>query len=360
MSDKSKIEWTDATWNPTRGCSMVSEGCRNCYAEKVAARFARTGEPYSGTIDLKTGKWTGIVTLAENKLTEPLSWKKPRRVFVDSMSDLFHEDVPDEYIDKVFAVMSCAKQHTFQILTKRPKRMQEYLSESVREGGRWDRMLSDGRFWMPMKHHNCDDLPTIETHVIIPNVWLGVSVEDQKTADERIPWLLKTPAAVRFISYEPALGPVDLRAYCHRGDHLVCPKCMYATNIRGETCPNDNTELVGDIRIDWVICGGESGPNARPMHPDWARSARDQCQASGVSFFFKQFGEWAPAGVWYDTANCRLIDRRNGWTHEVVAGWSKWTDKAEYEPVRRFGKKLSGRRLDGLEWNEMPSGATGA
>ena len=225
---KTSIEWTDRVWNPVTGCSKVSQGCKNCYAETIADRF--WGDR----------KFTDV-RCHEDRLEQPLHWRKPSRVFVNSMSDLFHEDVPMSFLNRVFKVMTDCPQHTFQVLTKRPIRMLAYMSQR-------------------------DTIP--------PNVWLGVSVEDQATADERIPLLLQTPAAVRWISYEPSLGPLDFsQVIMGDGDHL-------------DTLYNDGE----DAGIDWVVCGGESGPHARPMHPDWARSVRDQCIAAGVPFFMKQMG----------------------------------------------------------------------
>jgi len=204
MSAITKIEWADRSWNCVRGCSIVSPGCRSCYAMKQAHRFSGPGRAYEGLTKLteRSGpQWTGKVVTVEDALLEPLSWRKPQRVFVNSMSDLFHEDVPDEFIDKVFAVMALAERHTFQILTKRPERMREWFDENGRDAvqhtvhypqfDRWRQSITLGQ-WP------------------LPNVWLGVSAEDQQRADERIPLLLQTPASVRFVSCEPLLGPVDL------------------------------------------------------------------------------------------------------------------------------------------------------
>ncbi|MCC5574545.1 phage Gp37/Gp68 family protein [Microtetraspora sp. AC03309] len=247
MSDRSTIEWTDATWNPITGCEKVSPGCDHCYAETFAERWRGTpGHYFENGFD---------VQLRPDKLDQPLRWKKPRKVFVNSMSDLFHKDVPSDYIAQVFAVMSLAPQHTFQVLTKRHARM---------------RSLLNNQDWIADVWHQVDTLAegTIPDHDDwwpLPNVWLGVSTENQQWADIRIPALLDTPAAVRWISAEPLLGPVNL----------------------GEAAP---TEPYWHDRIDWVIAGGESGPGARPMHPDWVRSLRDQCQNTGVPFFMKQAG----------------------------------------------------------------------
>ena len=258
MNDKTRIEWTDATWNPVTGCTKVSEGCDHCYAETIAHRFAGT-PAYPNGFD---------VTLRPERLDQPLRWQRPRRIFVNSMSDLFHSDVPDEFIARVFAVMALAPQHTLQVLTKRPGRMRSLLSSRSFED--WVEAFVREEYserWAPDGY---------EYRWPLDNVWLGTSVESQKWADVRIPQLLGTPAAVRFLSCEPLLGPVDL----------------FAWNIdRG-------------ARVDWVIVGGESGPHARPMHPDWARHLRDDCLTAGIAFHFKQWGGVRPK------ANGRELDGR--------------------------------------------------
>ena len=277
--DGSKIEWTDATWNPIRGCSRVSEGCRHCYAERVAARFnwpvpddgmenlekglppSKAG-PYHGLAAMtKDGpRWTGEVRFVEDKLDAPLRWKKPRRIFVNSMSDLFHEKVPDKWIDLIFAVMALAPKHTFQVLTKRPERMLSYFSVGNCIYG----CINDAT--RPQKHR------TVSCWWPLPNVWLGVSVEDQATADKRIPLLLQTPTAVRWVSYEPALGPIDL--------HQVPP---------GGALPIGSQGVARD-GLDWIVVGGESGPGARPFDLAWARAVVAQGKAAGVPVFVKQLG----------------------------------------------------------------------
>ena len=320
MGDKTGIQWTDATWNPIRGCSRVSEGCRNCYAEKVAKRFNGPGMPYDGLI-ARTGQWNGKITIADNLIDRPLRWKKPRRIFVNSMSDLFHENVPDSVIDKVFAVMALSKKHTFQILTKRPERMLAYCKTLGRHHS-YDRVSiaakeirkSKGFFWSLDNNAGWH----------LPNVWLGVSVEDQATADERIPLLLQTPSAVRWISAEPLLGPIDLDAM----SRTPGADPDEVTEVDDEYGP----PLSGVGGIDWVVVGGESGPGARPMHLDWARSLRDQCQAADVPFFFKQWGEFAPNWFCDDDGK--------------YDGGPIWMD--------RVGKKSAGRLLDGREHNEYP------
>jgi len=267
-----KIEWTDETWNPVVGCQKVSEGCRNCYAEKMATRLACMGQvKYQPVIhyptDHKRG-WNGFTEFDEAALLAPQRWKNPRRVFVVSMGDLFYEGVPFEFIGKVWAIMDQCPQHTFQVLTKRPER----LAQTVR---RLAPLFGCTGAWP------------------LPNVWLGVTAENQEQADKRIPALLQTPAAKRFVSIEPMLGPVDLHNLGW-GPH-------------GGAVAWQNKE---GRKLDWVIIGGESGPGARPMQADWARSVRDQCQAAGIPFLFKQWG-----GV---------------------------------------NKKKAGRLLDGRTWDEFP------
>lgn len=305
MGDTTGIEWTDSTWNPIRGCSRVSEGCRNCYAERVAARFSGPGLPYDGLAGLKVitsnpdepgGElrpyWTGKVAIAHAHLADPLRWKRPRRIFVNSMSDLFHDNVSDETIAGIFGIMAAAPHHTFQVLTKRPKRMLEWF--------RWvtpnefdvlhchaDDVLSSAGIdipdrWRLLRYYASDE------HAWrwpLPNVWMGVTVENQAAAIERIPFLRVTPAAVRFLSCEPMLERLNL-----------------AGMLEG---------------VHWVIAGGESGPKARPMRYEWARTLREQCEVAGVPYFFKQWGEHNHRG-------------------ELV------------------GKKKAGSLLDGREHKEFP------
>lgn len=261
MAGPSSIEWTDCTWNPVRGCTRLSGGCRNCYAEGVAARFSGPGQPYEGLAEFVTrsdgrreARWTGKLTW-DHDLTAPLRWRKPRRIFVNSMSDLFHEAVPDEAIDRVFAVMALAQQHTFQILTKRPARMREYMDAFV--AGRRSVCHEALKFYAVGAERAAEAMGGGYGVRPLPNVWLGVSAEDQATADARRDDLAALAAAgwTTFLSYEPALGPVD---------------------------------WTGWEFLRLAIAGGESGPRARPMHPDWPRALRDQCAAAGTAFFMKQ------------------------------------------------------------------------
>ena len=279
MADRTRIEWTDATWNPITGCSVVSPGCTNCYAMRLAGTRLRHHPTRAGlTRDTRAGPvWTGEVRLNEAALMQPLHWKRPRRIFVCAHGDLFHESVPDEWIDKVFARMALAPQHTFQVLTKRTRRMRGYIENAIARVANAIRPLrTDTRAVGPLPH-----LDGGERWWPLANVHLGTSVEDQPRADERIPDLLATEAAVRFVSAEPLLQTLDLGSYVGR-------------SIFGIDSDHTPELLVPFPRLDWVIVGGESGPGARPMHPDWARSLRDQCVAAGVPFFFKQMARKAP------------------------------------------------------------------
>jgi len=286
MAETRSIEWTDATWSPITGCSLVSEGCRHCYAANLAATRLRAHPSRRGLARVNAAgeaKFTGDVRLNEDWLDQPLRWKRPRRIFVCAHGDLFHEAVPDEWIDQVFAVMALCPQHTFQVLTKRPERARAYLSA-----------LEDRSLVEPVCALFIEAPELLKSRPFgveealatarrpLPNVWIGTSIEDQATADARIPALLAAPAALRFVSAEPLLGPVDLR-----GIWTHCPTHDFASGFCVGPCPDRR-------RIDWIIVGGESGKGARPMHPAWARSLRDQCAAAGVPFFFKQWGAWAP------------------------------------------------------------------
>ena len=298
--NKTSIQWTDLTWNVVTGCTKVSQGCAHCYAETIAERF--WGE-----------RKFSDVHIHPERLEQPLHWRKPSRIFVNSMSDLFHEDIPITFIAQIFAVMTIAKEHTFQILTKRPERMLKILGNLSfdNELEAWQELLCHDRGYCPQEF----DWP-------LPNVWLGTSIEDQKTADERTPLLLQTPAAVRFVSAEPLLGEIELQGW----DGILQRNYL-------------DHGFKGDRRsrgpLDWVICGGESGPGARPMHPDWARSLRDQCQEAGVAYFFKQWGEYIEAG--------RQVDLEGNWITTSTV-------------MQRVGKKAAGRLLDGLEWSGFPGG----
>ena len=346
MADKTGIEWTDATWNPVTGCAKVSQGCKHCYAEREWPRMTKLVPAYAGR------DFTDVRTHAD-RLDQPIRWAKRRMIFVNSMSDLFHPAVPDDFIDSVFGVMwACLygrneqDGHIFQVLTKRADRMRDYFRTDRREA--WARSAV---------HHGGGSDPDgiwdqlMDAEGPHPRIWLGVSVEDQATADGRIPLLLDTPAAVRWISAEPLLGPVDLR---HLNDGKEVNEIdslkpwtweQEIDNWRGtsETWEDDFSDYYGGLevkdakglchnRIDWVVVGGESGPKARPMKHEWARSLRDQCEAAGVPFLFKQWGEWAPNWLNDDAG-------------QKIAG-SEWMDK--------MGKKSAGRLLDGVQHDGYP------
>ncbi|SHF00929.1 protein gp37 [Kaistia soli DSM 19436] len=329
----SKIEWTEATWNPIVGCSIVSPGCTHCYAMRMAARIEAMGNTahYDGTTQSsKAGAvWTGKVALApDHILIEPLHRKKPTTYFVNSMGDLFHESVPDEWVDRIFAIMALAPQHTFQVLTKRSARMRAYFASDV--GGLGRRVgidLASANMVMEGVIPPCRAI-----RLPLPNVWLGISAEDQRRADERVPDLLATPAAVRFVSAEPLLGGIDFTSI---PDGVVdgIPIAFNALSSVYDVAPH----------IDWIIVGGESGPGARPTHPDWARSIRDQCAAADVPFFFKQWGEF------------RIVPAKDG-SETWPAPWFGSTPPRSGDLARmtRVGKKRAGRLLDGIEHNAMP------
>lgn len=359
------ITWTNDTWNPIRGCSRVSEGCRWCYAEAVAARFSGKGQTYEGLAQIKEvvksqppseanpwgyrgvtePRWTGKVAFVPEHLHDPMRWKRPRRVFVNSMSDLFHEKVPDGWIDQIFTVMALAPRHTFQVLTKRPERMREYLksTQALRVLGKaWE--LLGHHPWHKYKHDNVMERP-----FPLPNVWMGVSVEDQKTAEARIPILLNTPAAIRWVSYEPALGPVNFKELDRNGDTLDA--------LTGEVCAKESGCICEEgAALDWIVVGGESGPHARPMHPDWVRSVHEQCESASVPFFLKQWGEWVGPG--HDQFArlptrplCCIRSDGTLWTGDEPDYAS---ENADCLTMKRVGKHAAGRELDGRTWDEYP------
>jgi len=287
MSGPSAIEWTDATWNPITGCTKVSPGCDHCYAERITERFHGRGS-------------FEHVVLHPERLDAPLRWRKPRMVFVNSMSDLFHAKVPAPFLRDVFAVMRRTPRHTYQVLTKRAERMERLCRERQATPAEVDAGCELGL------------VPGLTYD--LPNVWLGVSVESPAYYS-RIRHLQRTPAAVRFLSCEPLLAPLE------------------------------DLSLDG---IGWVIVGGESGPGARPMHPSWARDIRDQCQRAGVPYFLKQWGEWGPVDpLEWDSSRDRLL------------AWSGADDPNGGGFVRRYGKHAAGRVLDGRTWDEMPAQSQG-
>jgi len=271
MADGTKIEWTDASWNVVNGCSVVSPGCTNCYAMRLAGTRMRHHPTRQGlTVDSAAGPvWNGQVRFIEQVLDQPLRWRTPRMIFVCAHGDLFHEAVPDEWIDRVFAVMALAPQHTFQVLTKRPERMRAYLGSKARTG---DSDLCRAINRIPAHLGNRHGILVLP----LPNVWLGTSVEDQRRAEERIPLLLDTPAAVRWISAEPLLAEVNLEPWLDR--------------------------------LSWVVVGGESGPGARRFNIKWARVILENCRAYGVPAFMKQLGSNPRNGPYRE----RVLDPKGG------------------------------------------------
>lgn len=278
MSKKTKIEWTQATWNPMSGCTKISDGCKNCYAEKMANRLKAMGTK---------GYENGFaVTLHPEKLSEPLKRKKPTMYFVCSMGDLFHEDVSDTFLFSVFFRMSECPQHTFQILTKRPERMKVFLEK-----------------WLK--------LPNRE---ILKNVWLLVTVEDQEQANKRIPILLNTPAAVRGISIEPTLGKIALTAI-KINDFGIIKGNQYINALTGVESfygSGENPHMQKYKPLDWVIVGGETGAGARPLQYEWVKNIQEQCEAANVPFFFKKWGKLAQSDKslidgYIDGVECRAM-----------------------------------------------------
>lgn len=328
MKKKHGIGWLNVpgyipqTWNPIVGCSKISEGCRNCYAERMAKRQRAMGTRGYTDVTDETGRFTGQTVMVNSELEKPLNWRSPRAIFVNSMGDLFHENTPDWMIDEVFAVILGCQifdnyDHRFIVLTKRAERMAKYFSaDPVELLCRWARAGS----WMVTRDEeenlhswvSYDPAGYAVENIPLPNVWLGVTAENQSAADERIPHLLSTPAAVRFVSVEPMIGPVWLRDFS--------PFCATAHM----TFPGNAHRVFGGI--DWIICGGESGPGARPMNPEWAMSLRDQAKSAGVPFFFKQWGD-------------------TKFTYAV-------SDYACYQKSEPRG----GGFLDGRKWLEWPNG----
>jgi len=340
----SNIEWTEKTWNPTVGCTEVSPGCTNCYAAKMAWRLQHmpnqtVSKDYAGTVKkLDNGKlvWTGKVNMLQHRLREVIHNKKPTVYFVDSMSDLFHKDVPLYYIDQVYATMAIAHWHTFQILTKRPDRMLAWYNHKdtawANEGMQGDERI---RFQTYHTYGKQKQISPDKWHWPLKNVWIGTSVENQKAADERIPFLLQVPAAVRFLSCEPLLGPVSI-------DFV---SIYEALDPRHGRIPS----ILGGI--NWVIVGGESGSGARPMHPDWARALQHQCQEAGVAFFFKQWGNWLPIDMPHNQETIAPLKKNEQWLNQ--AGGQGFHGEAVYR-MRNVGKHDAGRLLDGKEYNELP------
>lgn len=373
MAGETAIEWADATWNPIVGCAIVSPGCKFCYAMGQAARIERMAAGagrttvYAGlTEPSKAGPvWNGKVALADERtITAPLRWTRPRRIFANSMGDLFAEGVTDHMRDVVWAVMARAPQHTFIVLTKRAAAMRAYVSALAQRQRDWSASSA---------------LDELDLSRPLPNVWLGVTAEDQPRADERVPELLLTPAAARIVSIEPMIGPVDLTKLELRPYQMLPAVDLLALNaLSGEAIWGRENGIPYPHwadRLDWVIVGGESGrqPGVRPMHPAWARKVRDDCAAAGVPFFFKQWGEWVSICEWpngeeaydrlYHPAPARDPEgrRRCKVDHDVLQ-----LDGARGDPldmrsgamsVFRVGKPAAPGTLDGVVHHAWPEAA---
>lgn len=324
MAEKTGIEWCDSSFNPWIGCSAISPGCANCYASTFAKRVGRDFDTRTRTSE---ANWKRPLKWERNAQAFQAEHGRRQRVFCASLADVFDNEVDPVWRSDLFKLICDTPNLDWLLLTKRV--------------GNVFRMLPFGwqDFGMPL------------------NVWLGATVVNQEEADRDIPKLLAVPAAVRFLSVEPMLGPIDVRWVFADAGVIRCPKCMFGTNILNHgPCPNDGETLRNDPGIDWVICGGESGHGARPMHPDWARSLRDQCAAAGVPFLFKQWGEWTPG---------ENVERVRGTVDTAFL----WDDKWDIHPLNlatdhghvddqpdlyRVGKKAAGRLLDGVEHNGFP------
>lgn len=343
MADNTKIEWSDATWNIITGCSVVSPGCTNCYAMRLAGSRLQHHPSRAGlTRESKAGPvWTGEVRFNIEWLTQPMDWKRPRLIFVAAHGDIGHHGVTDAMLDQIWAVMALSPQHSFQILTKRPNRLREYLTAPDVE----DRINAMMNILAPAHWHNRE----VEDYGGLPlrNVWLGTSAEDQVRLNERLPLLLRTPAAVHYLSAEPLLGPLYLRNV--RDFYDTRPDRRFDALHPDLYVPAEGAHGPILKRLDWVIAGGESGPGARPMHPDWVRPIYGDCAATGVAFLFKQWGAWVPldrvGDAWPDNAPSMIRLRRDGSRGED--GW----------PMQRVGKKAAGRHLDGVLHDGMPARA---
>ncbi|HPS52999.1 MAG TPA: phage Gp37/Gp68 family protein [Phycisphaerae bacterium] len=366
-----KIGWLNVpgykgeTWNPIIGCSKCSPGCQHCYAERMAGRLVniKQTEYYSGVVNhlvensygrVVDTVWNGKTAFVESALEKPLHWKQPRVIFVCSMSDLFHETVPFEWIDQVFAIMARCPQHKFLLLTKRPQRMVEYFA-NIGGTSRHDWVWTCMARQMNVSHLKGINWP-------LPNVGIGVTICNQEEADAKIPMLLSIPAAMRFVSIEPMLGKIVLQT-----DTKYCETCGLHFNpieieseiehrdgsktIEVETfcerCHEIEPEMMSTvcgchIGLDWIIVGGESGPKARPMHPDWVRNIQQQCSDSGVPFFFKQNGEWLNSDKFSEG--------------EIIAAivCNRWYVFDDGIGMIQCGKQRAGHLLDGLEYREYP------
>lgn len=359
MSDNTQIEWTDATWNVVTGCSVISPGCTNCYAMRLAGTRMKNEPSRMGlTVETKAGPvWNGQVRFNDYWLDQPIRWKRPRRIFVAAHGDLFHEGVIDAQLDQIVCVMAIASQHTFQVLTKRADRMRDYFHAL--------QPVFEERMWATGLLEFSNELAWP-----LPNVWLGVSAEDQVRANERISPLLDTPAAVRWLSAEPLLGPIDVNLpfekSCDCLDDAPTINVLSGDVYCAGCC--EGGEPTTAPTLDWVVVGGESGPSARPMHPDWARQIRDECEAAKVPFVFKQWGSWGacshldidglydriyhPAPIRHPEATRRprvpiTVLHNDGERFDRIRDLNAFASGKGAMTMFQLGKATTGRHLDG-------------
>lgn len=344
---KSNIEWTDRTWNPVIGCSKISTGCNNCYAEKMAHRLKAMGtKGYENEF---------AVTLHPDRIDDPLKRRKPTVYFVCSMGDLFHDDVPFEFIDKILTTILRSPRHTYLILTKRPERMKEYFTK-------WhqDYEMDDAEAYASCR-------PPAIYDGKIKNLWLGVTAENQEHADKRIPILLDTPAFKRFVSIEPMLSKINLFGLMpsrERDDKLssvqlsmgvdaVYDDRLYINALRGESKWYHRGENIENQtnKLDWVICGGETGAYARGLHPDWVRSLKDQCEETQTPFFFKKWGEWIPIEETWKIDNAKRLQKNEQWVN--LNGGSGFHG-AKIWRVKKVGRSSERYLIDGKEYRQFP------
>ncbi|NTI27628.1 phage Gp37/Gp68 family protein [Rhizobium rhizogenes] len=361
MADGTKIEWTDATWQIVTGCAVISPGCTNCYAMRLAGTRLKHHPSRKGlTRDTKAGPvWTGKVRFNEQWLDQPLRWKTPRMIFVAAHGDLFADGVTDEQLDQIFAVMALSPQHIFQVLTKRPERMREYLSAIVDTFHASPNSMDErfGSICVDVTASPCASSAFEDVNWPLPNVWLGFSAEDQTRFDAR--WQSVRPLAdagwLTWCSGEPLLGSMDIIAACPG----ICAECLGIGAHLFVDGPCDACAGSGqdwdNHGLKWFVAGGESGADARPMHPDWARSLRDQCASAGIPFLFKQWGNWQVACE----ANGHL-------DHDMARNDAHWVDidGSRHKPsstgltkpfaMHRVAKSAAGRLLDGIEHNGFP------
>lgn len=355
MADGTKIEWADATVNAINGCSVVSPGCTNCYAMRLAGTRLRDHPSRAGlTVPSKAGPvWNGTVQLSETALLQPLRWRAPRVIFWNAHGDTFHDAVPDEWIDRMFAVMALTPQHKHLVLTKRPARMREYLTSPLVSERIGEMAFDIASTQFSRDYAEQVNLAGYLDRWPLQNVWLGTSAEDQPRLNERAVALLNMPEGFElFLSLEPLLGPVDPTRICivpqvpgsaRAGIHIDALSGRYVESGRdyiGEWDVNGPyPEGMPRRKVAGIIVGGESGPGARPMHPDWARSLRDQCAAAGVDFHFKQWGDWMLESL-LPPVDPTAFHQKTWPTAIIEAGTAG--------PFRRIGKKAAGRLLDGV------------